>query len=368
MSDSERLVREVSFAVEGDGRTIEARIVPYNTPTEVVDLPEHGGTGVPYVERWLPGAFEKQASAANRVKVWLNIEHEDGFRAVVGHGVALRESPDALYGTFRVEPGVDGDKALHMVNEGILTGLSIEAIPTRTRRTVDGIVERVKARLDKVSLVRDGLAAYESARVLAVREAPPEEITAPPEVTEPAPAPEPVAPQTPPAPVAPTYVFNFGSNFTPEVLTQASVTASPPPAQVEATEPAAAPAETPAARMGNPAVNEVLERVGYQPLVKRAAVDAPWDGSPSRFTDEEYERSALICRPGDDPPKQRCSLPVREPNGTVNKRALGAAAGRLNQLTDISPEMRAAAARKLVRLYRASDMEPPPALLVIAGR
>ena len=39
-TDPERLVREVTFAVEGDGRTIEARIVPYNTDTQVVDLPQ----------------------------------------------------------------------------------------------------------------------------------------------------------------------------------------------------------------------------------------------------------------------------------------------------------------------------------------
>ena len=97
------IVREVTFAVEGDGRTIEARIVPYNTRHQVVDSPHNGGTGVPYMERWLPGAFE-QAVERRRIRVWLNFEHERGIRGVVGHGVALREAPDALYGTFRVHP------------------------------------------------------------------------------------------------------------------------------------------------------------------------------------------------------------------------------------------------------------------------
>jgi HK97 family phage prohead protease len=271
--DPERLVREVSFAVEGDGRTIEARIVPYDVPTQVVDKPEHGGTGIPYLERWLPGAFSKQAGAANRVEVWMNFEHEPGIRGIIGHGVALREAPDALYGTFRVHPGADGDKALHMVNEGILTGLSVEAIPTRSEHTREGIVNRAKAILDKVSLCRGGLSAYQAAEVLAVREAPPE-----PEPDEPAPEPEP------------------------------------------------------------------------------------------RFSDEQYQRSALICRAGDDPPKARCSLPVLEPNGDVNTNALGAAAARLNQVTGITPAMRATAARKLVRLYRQCDMEPPEMLRAMASR
>jgi HK97 family phage prohead protease len=304
--DPERIVREVTFAV-GDGRTIEARIVPYNTDTKVVDAPHNGGTGVPYLERWLPGAFGKQVSAAHRV--WLNVEHEPGFRAVVGHAVALREAPDALYGTFRVEPGSDGDKALHMVNEGVLTGLSIEAIPKKSME-VAGVVQRVKAILDKVSLVREGLQAYKLSEVLAVREGHVEEDEEP----DPAPEPEPL----------------------PEPRTDE--------------------------------INERLQRLGYEPLVKRAISTRQWNGATSRFTDEEYERSALICRVGDAPPKERCSLPVLEPNGDLNTNALGAAAARLNQVTGITPAMRATAARKLVRYYRQADMEPPASLRSIASR
>lgn len=306
--DPERVIREVTFAVEGDGRTIEARIVPYNTPTQVTDDPRYGGTGIPYLERWIPGAFEKQTNAARRVDVWLNFEHEDGFRGIVGHGQVLREAPDALYGTFRVEPGPDGDKALHLVNEGVLTGLSIEAIPTKTVRTREGIVDRVKARLDKVALCRPGLAAYQTAEVLAVRETPPED-----EEPEPEPIPE--------------------------------------PDSAKAAE-----------------VDEVLKRIGVEPLVRRAISTSPWNGAPARFTDEEYQRSALICRAGDAPPKERCSLPVLEPNGDVNKQALGAAAARLNQVTGITPAMRSSAARKLVRLYRMCDMEAPEMLRALATR
>ena len=117
--------------------------------------------------------IEKQTGAANRVPVLLNVEHEKGFGSVVGHGTELREEPDALYATFRMLPGPDGDKALHMVNEGILDGLSVEAIPSRSVRGA-GTVDRVKARLDRVALCRGALAAYSEARVLAVREAPSE--------------------------------------------------------------------------------------------------------------------------------------------------------------------------------------------------
>ena len=86
----------------GDGRTIEARIVPYDTPTVVADAPQYGGTGEPYEESWAQGAFDKQTGVAHRVKVWLNFEHEEGLRGIVGHASALISKPDALYGSFRV--------------------------------------------------------------------------------------------------------------------------------------------------------------------------------------------------------------------------------------------------------------------------
>lgn len=310
MKEPQRIVREVSFEIGGDGRTIEARVVPYNQTTQVVDLPEHGGTGIPYLERWLPGAFEKQANAANRVEVWLNFEHEDGLRGIVGHGVALREKPDALYGTFRVHPNADGDKVLHMVKEGILTGLSIEAIPTRTQRTLEGIVDRARARLDKVSLCRGGRAAYGGAQVLAVREAP--------EEPEPEPEPEP----------------------TPD-----------PELEVKRT-----------------LAEEALARIGYTPILRRAVVRGSWDGSAARYDDDEWQRACVLDR-GDtfDTPKTRYGFPVLEPNGDLNVNGMHAAAGRLNQ-ANATPQQKAAAARKLIRFYNQAGEDPPPALSAAASR
>lgn len=314
MSDEQRelLLREFPVEVSegGDGRTLEARIVPYNTPTQVVDLPENGGTGQPYMESWAPGAFDRQAGAVSRVKVWLNFEHEKGLRGIVGHGVQLDSRDDALYGTFRVHDNSDGNKALQMVRDGLLTGISLEALPLRTRRTAEGIVERVRAHLEKVSLCRVG--AYEDAAVLALREAPPEEE---PEPEEPAPEPE------------------------PEEPTEAAL---------------------------------ALQRIGWEPLLVRAVVRKPWNGSAARFEDDEYKRSCLIDRGGDTPVKERCSLPVLEPNGDLNANALGAAAAALSGarggLRGVSSAQKATAARKLIRYYAQAGMDPPPSLRSIASR
>jgi hypothetical protein len=93
-----------------------------------------------------------------------------------------------------------------------------------------------------------------------------------------------------------------------------------------------------------------------------AMTSRPWDGSAARFTDEQYQRSCLIDRGGDASIKTRCSLPVLEPDGTINTNALSAAAGRLNQLADVSAAAKAAAKSKLRGLYKAAGMEVPDSL------
>src|SRR5262245_8179030 len=291
----------VEFTTDGDGRTLDLRIVPYNTVARVSDGRE------PYDEMWMPEVFDRQMSAANRVDVLVNFEHERGIGGVVGRGVELRETPAGAEGTFRILRGTDGDKVLELVNEHIVTGVSLEGIPTKTVRE-DGIVKRVKARLVNIALCR--MPAFVDAQVLAVREEPKPE---PDEPDEPAPE-------------------------EPELVTDPMF------------------------------VDQLLERLGWTPLVTRATTDRPWDGSAARFTDEQYQRSALFCRPGDEPPKTRCSLPVLEPDGTLNTRALGAAAGRLNQVTNVSSAQKASAARKLIRYYGQANMEPPASLRALASR
>lgn len=60
--------------------------------------------------------------------------------------------------------------------------------------------------------------------------------------------------------------------------------------------------------------------------------DAAWNGAASRFTDEQYQRAAAACNPGDGTPKERCFLPHHEPDGTLNRSGVHAAAARINQL------------------------------------
>lgn len=148
----------------GDGRTIDVRIVPYGEQALVDD-----GRGA-YTEEFAAGAFDGQIEAKAAHRVFLNFEHQRGIGGIVGKGLALRSQADGLYGSFRALENPDGDKALMLVEERILDGVSLEFLAKKSIRTAAGVVRRVKAHLDAVALCRTP--AYAGAVVLAVREGP----------------------------------------------------------------------------------------------------------------------------------------------------------------------------------------------------
>lgn len=158
------LVRELPLELaEGDGRTIDARIFPYNEAARVADPPDY----TPYEEAFVRGCIAPQVTAAHRV--WLNFEHEDGLRGIIGHGAELEEREDGAYASFRVHDNADGNKALQLVRDGLLTAMSAEFLALKSQIR-DGVTHRIRVHLDRVSLVRRG--AYPRAEVLAVRAEP----------------------------------------------------------------------------------------------------------------------------------------------------------------------------------------------------
>lgn len=83
--------------------------------------------------------------------------------------------------------------------------------------------------------------------------------------------------------------------------------------------------------------------------------DAPWDGSASRYSDEEWKRACILDHGSTfDTAKERYSVPVREPGGMLNRKGLATAAGALNGARDgvkAPPAAIETAKRKLSRLY-----------------
>lgn len=166
MSTPEIHRREVQVTVsEGDGRTLEARLVPYNETATVADPPDFK----PYQERFAPGAFRAQTRAAHRIRAFLNFRHAQDIGNQVGYATEIEDRDDGLYGKMRVLETPAGDTALALINAGMLDKLSIEFAALRSR-VVAGVSERVDARLLGVALTPEG--AYPGAEVIAVREPP----------------------------------------------------------------------------------------------------------------------------------------------------------------------------------------------------
>lgn len=113
----------------------------------------------------------------------------------------------------------------------------------------------------------------------------------------------------------------------------------------------------------------MLAASGCEPCMERmmkyrefAISEGEWDGSASRFTDEEWRRSTILDRGEEfNTPKERYALPIREPNGDLSRAGVHAAAARINQV-DAPASAIAAARRALVRAYGELDEEPPESL------
>jgi uncharacterized protein len=89
------------------------------------------------------------------------------------------------------------------------------------------------------------------------------------------------------------------------------------------------------------------------------AGNSSWDGDPARFTIEQWRNSCLINRGGDETAKSNYALPVRDPNGRLNRVALSAAASRLSQVEGISADKRLTVARQLITLYHQAGLPVP---------
>lgn len=103
-----------------------------------------------------------------------------------------------------------------------------------------------------------------------------------------------------------------------------------------------------------------------------AISNKPWSQfAESDYTLEQWKRACLIDMGGDRESKSNYKLPVREPDGALNRNGVHAAAAALAGArggVNASPEQKRKAARELLRLYRELKEDPPESLRRLAGR
>lgn len=166
--------------LDGAGRTLELRCVPYGVVSTVRDRLPGGGLSAPYREAWTRGAFRHVARAAHRVPlvVGSHAHRSDPF-ADVGRGVTFEELDEGLVGRFLVDESPFGEHTLAKVTSGQWRGVSIGAEPRRHRDEGNpergGVRWRTLAHLDHVLLTESP--AYAEAEVLAVREEEPSQLS-----------------------------------------------------------------------------------------------------------------------------------------------------------------------------------------------
>jgi Escherichia/Staphylococcus phage prohead protease len=163
MTDHPTITRAFTAALEldGDGRTIMGRCVPYDTPTLVADDLE------PYMETFKRGAF--RSAMKDPARVHLVFGHDElAIGNQLGHAVSFADTDGGLDAVFRAV-GSPGEVALEQIRAGMFRGLSIHAAipPSGSRRRADGVIERTMVYLRHVALVKEP--AYEAATVTALR-------------------------------------------------------------------------------------------------------------------------------------------------------------------------------------------------------
>lgn len=171
---SDGVIRRVfSASAELVGRTVDVRIVPYGEKITHNDGLGGVPAGVDYTEEWLPGVFAHQVNAANRVLA--NFEHQPGIAGIVGRGISLEDRPDGMHGSFKILETPAGETTLELLRDQVLEGISLEAIPVKNVQR-GSVLQRAKANLRAIAFTR--FAAYQGARVLALREEAPVTIDA----------------------------------------------------------------------------------------------------------------------------------------------------------------------------------------------
>jgi hypothetical protein len=146
-----------------EGRTIVARALTYNVPYRVSD---DGGASF-YKEIWRTGVFAKSiAQRGSKERIPLLTLH-DRRKLPVGAVIGVEDGADFIF-RAKVSNTAAGDEALELVNDGVLTGVSVGA-RILTNRAIQGGVERIDAILQEISLAPATFMQMPDAGVLAVR-------------------------------------------------------------------------------------------------------------------------------------------------------------------------------------------------------
>lgn len=162
-------VRSLGGAINLDDEhgTADVLVVPYNTPTPIVEF-QPGRGRVSYTESILPGAAERAVrGGAGRTPFTYN--HSDAFGDRMGVVTSFRDDPEVgLFASMRFDPSkMDAVRdAITSSHQGISMAF-LSRVPKPFTEREGSLVERRSIVILHIAAVPAG--AYDDARVLAVR-------------------------------------------------------------------------------------------------------------------------------------------------------------------------------------------------------
>ena len=167
-----RSIPSTHYEIDRVQGIVEAAIMPYETPTDIVEvLPGPGGKPqvVEYREQFVPSAFERARAVPKRVG--LTFTHSDAMPDRMGYGVELRDDAtlNAAVMTWQLYRDTL-DRSIELLtttHDGMsVTFRSIR--PVRGTERQGALVTREAVHLSTVAATDDP--AYVDTRVLAIRE------------------------------------------------------------------------------------------------------------------------------------------------------------------------------------------------------
>ena len=150
--------------VDEDEGTAEGILVPYNTPTPIVE--RQGDKLVRYVEEFVSGAFDRAIRAPGRIA--LTYGHSLAFGDRLGAFTHIEDRPQGLWGRLKWDSSkaAAARDAVLSTHQGLSVGFLSIVPKAFTERDGSHVVRR-SAILDHVAAVPEG--AYADARLTAVR-------------------------------------------------------------------------------------------------------------------------------------------------------------------------------------------------------
>lgn len=150
---------------DGDGRTLEGRILPFGQRARVVD------PGVPpydeeFVAGCLTGLCQHITRAGHARWIRLDLDHSESLDGRIGFAEWIEQRDDGAYGTFRLHKGPQLEKVRSMLEESH-TGLSVNFDSVRARQS-EGVVQRLAINIGAVAATP--VPSYAAAKILSMRD------------------------------------------------------------------------------------------------------------------------------------------------------------------------------------------------------